>query len=139
MMQEEMHMETKLIHAGEPIPRIGGAVTLPIFQSSTYQYHGQDHYDKLKYIRMNNTPNHMALHRKLAALEIPTPLRSHPAAWPPSPPLYWHCCHLETIIWPGTVFMAARSTLLTRISSHWNFRSSYPPFSGTRDHPKSDR
>ena len=69
MMQEEMHIETKLIHAGEPIPRIGGAVTLPIFQSSTYQYHGQDHYDKLKYIRMINTPNHMALHRKLAAIE----------------------------------------------------------------------
>ncbi len=69
MMQKQMHIETKLIHAGEPKPRIGGAVTLPIFQSSTFQYNNQDHYDKLKYIRMNNTPNHLALHQKLAALE----------------------------------------------------------------------
>jgi len=64
-----MHIETKLIHAGEPKPRIEGAVSLPIFQSSTFQYGGQDHYDKLKYIRMNNTPNHVTLHHKLAALE----------------------------------------------------------------------
>ncbi len=69
MTQRPMHIETKLIHAGEPEPRIEGAVTLPIFQSSTFQYGGQDHYDKLKYIRMNNTPNHVALHQKLAALE----------------------------------------------------------------------
>jgi len=69
MTQRPMHIETKLIHAGEPDPRIEGAVTLPIFQSSTFQYSGQDHYDKLKYIRMNNTPNHVALHQKLAALE----------------------------------------------------------------------
>ncbi|MDH3839243.1 MAG: PLP-dependent aspartate aminotransferase family protein, partial [Desulfobacteraceae bacterium] len=69
MTQRPMHIETKLIHAGEPDPRIEGAVTLPIFQSSTFQYAGQDHYDKLKYIRMNNTPNHVALHQKLAALE----------------------------------------------------------------------
>ncbi|MGA7143637.1 MAG: aminotransferase class I/II-fold pyridoxal phosphate-dependent enzyme [Desulfobacterales bacterium] len=69
MISKQMHIETKLIHAGEPEPLIGGAVTLPIFQSSTFQYNNEDHYDKLKYIRMNNTPNHVALHRKLAALE----------------------------------------------------------------------
>ena len=69
MTQRPMHIETKLIHAGEPKPRIEGAVSLPIFQSSTFQYGGQDHYDQLKYIRMNNTPNHVALHQKLAALE----------------------------------------------------------------------
>ncbi len=62
-------LETKLIHAGEPDPRIGGAVTLPIFQSSTYKYTGQGSYHDLKYIRLNNTPNHTALHQKLAALE----------------------------------------------------------------------
>jgi len=69
MTQQSMKIETKLIHAGEPEPRIEGAVTLPIFQSSTFQYGGEGHYDKLKYIRMNNTPNHVALHQKLAALE----------------------------------------------------------------------
>ena len=33
-------LETKLIHSGEPDPRIGGAVSLPIFQSSTFEYSG---------------------------------------------------------------------------------------------------
>ena len=63
------HLETKLIHAGEPEPLINGAVSMPIFQSSTYQYTGETSYDDLRYIRLNNTPNHVALHQKLATLE----------------------------------------------------------------------
>ena len=63
------HIETKLIHAGEPEPLIMGAVSMPIFQSSTFEYAGQKSYHDLKYIRLNNTPNHVALHQKLAALE----------------------------------------------------------------------
>ena len=46
-------------------------MSLPIFQSSTYEFgggKGTDYHD-LKYIRLNNTPNHLALHAKLAALE----------------------------------------------------------------------
>jgi cystathionine beta-lyase/cystathionine gamma-synthase len=60
-------IETRLIHAGEP--RIGGAVGMPIFQSSTYLNAGTGSYHDLRYIRLNNTPNHLALHEKLAALE----------------------------------------------------------------------
>lgn len=63
------HLDTRLIHAGEPMPRIEGAVSLPIFQSATFQYGGQADYHALRYIRLNNTPNHLALHQKLAALE----------------------------------------------------------------------
>ena len=62
-------LETSLIHAGEPEPRIGGAVSMPIFQSSTFEYGGQASYHDQKYIRLNNTPNHTALHQKLAAIE----------------------------------------------------------------------
>ncbi len=62
-------LETKLIHAGEPDPLINGAVSIPVFQSSTFEYSGQTSYHDLKYIRLNNTPNHIALHQKLAALE----------------------------------------------------------------------
>jgi cystathionine beta-lyase/cystathionine gamma-synthase len=62
-------IESKLVHAGEPEPLIGGAVTTPIFQSSTFEYTGASGYHELKYIRLNNTPNHVVLHRKLAALE----------------------------------------------------------------------
>ncbi|TLY80124.1 MAG: aminotransferase class I/II-fold pyridoxal phosphate-dependent enzyme [Gammaproteobacteria bacterium] len=62
-------IETQLIHAGEPRPRIAGAVEMPIFQSAMFEYAGETSYHDLKYIRLNNTPNHLALHAKLAALE----------------------------------------------------------------------
>jgi cystathionine beta-lyase/cystathionine gamma-synthase len=69
MKNANHQIETKLIHAGEPDPLILGAVSMPIFQSSTFEYAGQGSYHDLKYIRLNNTPNHIALHQKLAALE----------------------------------------------------------------------
>ena len=62
-------LETKLIHAGEPDPRIQGAVCIPIFQSANFEYGDELDYHRLKYIRLNNTPNHVALHQKLSALE----------------------------------------------------------------------
>ncbi len=62
-------IESKLIHGGEPEPLIEGAVTTPIFQSSTFESAGAKSYHDLRYIRLNNTPNHVVLHRKLAALE----------------------------------------------------------------------
>lgn len=69
MTSERHQLDTRLIHAGEPTPRIEGAVSIPIFQSATFLYGGQDDYHALRYIRLNNTPNHVALHLKLAALE----------------------------------------------------------------------
>lgn len=60
-------LDTTLVHAGEP--RILGAVSIPVFASANYEYAGEDEYDALKYIRLNNTPNHQALHEKLAAIE----------------------------------------------------------------------
>ena len=60
---------TAAVHAGEPHPRIGGAVTMPIFQSSTFLYEGETDYHATRYVRLSNTPNHEVLHRKLAALE----------------------------------------------------------------------
>lgn len=69
----KLSIETQLIHSGEPLPRIGHAVTLPIFQTSTFEYSGEFEgeaaYHDIKYLRLNNTPNHVALHAKLAALE----------------------------------------------------------------------
>ena len=69
-MPDKPHrLETDLIHAGEPRPRIEGAVTLPIFQSSTFEFGGESDYDRIRYLRLSNTPNHEALHQKLAVLE----------------------------------------------------------------------
>ena len=62
-------LETQLVHAGEPLPRIAGAVEMPIFQSATYTYAGEGCYDDVRYLRNNNTPSQLALHAKLAVLE----------------------------------------------------------------------
>jgi len=69
MAKDNQSFETKLIHAGEPKPRIDGAINVPIFQSSTYEYAGEDSYHDVRYLRLSNTPNHLALHKKLADLE----------------------------------------------------------------------
>jgi cystathionine beta-lyase/cystathionine gamma-synthase len=42
---------------------------MPIFQTAMFEYSGEKTYDQIRYIRLNNTPNHLALHAKLAALE----------------------------------------------------------------------
>jgi cystathionine beta-lyase/cystathionine gamma-synthase len=68
MTDKDFSIDTKLIHAGEPNPRIKGAVSMPIFQSSNFEYEGETSYDSIRYIRLNNTPNHVALHQKLAAI-----------------------------------------------------------------------
>jgi cystathionine beta-lyase/cystathionine gamma-synthase len=69
MSGKDLGIDTKLIHAGEPEPRIAGAVSIPVFQTAMFEYSGEKTYDQIRYIRLNNTPNHLALHEKLAALE----------------------------------------------------------------------
>lgn len=69
MSDRKKRLDTKLILGGEPNPRIVGAVTMPIFQSSTFVSAGGDSYDTMRYIRLSNTPNHDVLHDKLAMLE----------------------------------------------------------------------
>src|SRR5467141_5413239 len=67
--KKESSIETKTVHAGEPSPRINGAVVMPIFQSAMFEYAGEKKYDDIRYIRLNNTPNHKVLAEKLAQLE----------------------------------------------------------------------
>lgn len=74
MDTKNFRFETKLIHGGEPSPLIERAVTMPIFQSSTYEIgdgqSGEINYNDIKYVRLNNTPNHLALHQKIAQIEL---------------------------------------------------------------------
>ena len=60
-------LKTKSLHAGALRPRIGGAVVTPIFQSSTFEYHGEDYHD-VGYVRLSTTPNHVVLGKRVAAL-----------------------------------------------------------------------
>ena len=64
-----LKLDTQLIHSGEPRPRIEGAVSMPIFCSANFETADEESYHDLKYIRLNNTPNHRALHQKLATIE----------------------------------------------------------------------
>jgi cystathionine beta-lyase/cystathionine gamma-synthase len=59
---------TTAIHAGELEPRIEGAICTPIFQSSTYEYHGEE-YHRTRYMRLSTSPNHRVLASRLASLE----------------------------------------------------------------------
>ena len=45
---KQQQPDTKLIHAGEPKPLIEGAVSMPIFQSSTFAAQGGSAYYDLK-------------------------------------------------------------------------------------------
>ena len=52
-------IETKLVHCGERA--VEGAVCLPVFQSVTFASRPEDGYHDVRYIRLNNTPNHQLL------------------------------------------------------------------------------
>lgn len=67
--EKSLSLETRAVHAGEPIPRIRGAISMPIFQSSTFESSRETDYHSIPYLRLNNSPNHEALHQKLADLE----------------------------------------------------------------------
>ncbi len=59
---------TNAIHAGAQRPRPEGAVVTPIYQTSNYEYHGEDYHD-IGYIRLSTTPNHRVLSRRISVLE----------------------------------------------------------------------
>jgi len=110
MAKAYKRLETKLIHAGEPDPPIEGAVSMPIFQSSTFQYESTGTYHDIRYIRLNNTPNHIAVHHKLAALE-----------------------NAEAALVTGSGMAAISTTLLTILSSGDHFLAQNCLYGGTHD------
>ncbi|NKB71851.1 MAG: aminotransferase class I/II-fold pyridoxal phosphate-dependent enzyme [Candidatus Latescibacteria bacterium] len=68
MQSTDRAISTRLVHAGEPQERVEGAVVLPIFQSATFSLGTPGDEDPVHYLRYSNTPNHRALHAKLAAV-----------------------------------------------------------------------
>ncbi|QAU23892.1 aminotransferase class I/II-fold pyridoxal phosphate-dependent enzyme [Dyella sp. M7H15-1] len=65
----EQSLQTDIIHAGENAKREYGSIVTPIFQSSIFVNRNDGDYDGIRYIRLNNTPTHLALHEKLVRLE----------------------------------------------------------------------
>ena len=62
-----MDIQTRLVHAGEE-DKVENAVVTPIFQSATFVAEEGGGYDDIRYMRLSNTPNHNALHAKLASI-----------------------------------------------------------------------
>ena len=110
MPKKYRYIETKLIHAGEPEPPILGAVSMPIFQSTMFEHTGETSYHDIKYIRLNNTPNHIALHEKLAALE-----------------------NAESALVTASGMAAISTTLLTVLSSGGHLLAQKSLYGGTYD------
>jgi len=70
MKASKLKLETRVIHAGQPEPRIERAAVMPIYQCAVYEYDEQEaSYLDVRYPRLNNLPSHRALGRKLASLE----------------------------------------------------------------------
>jgi cystathionine gamma-lyase/cystathionine beta-lyase/cystathionine gamma-lyase/homocysteine desulfhydrase len=63
-----MKFSTEAIHAGQEPDSATGAVTVPIYQTSTYAQEGLGKHKGFEYARTQN-PTRMALERNLAALE----------------------------------------------------------------------
>jgi cystathionine beta-lyase/cystathionine gamma-synthase len=103
-------IETQLVHAGEPLPRILGAVEMPIFQSATYEYAGEGSYHDVRYLRTNNTPSQTALHAKIAALE-----------------------HAEAALVSASGMSAITTTLLTLLSPGDHLLAQRCLYGGTHD------
>ncbi len=67
-MSSKPGQSTQAIHTGALHPRVKGSVATPIFQSSTYEFAGEDYHD-IGYMRLSNSPNHLVLGKRIAALE----------------------------------------------------------------------
>jgi cystathionine beta-lyase/cystathionine gamma-synthase len=65
----DVSLETKVVHAGEPERQPGAPVCVPVYHSTMFLTQESGDYHAIKYLRLNNSPNHVQLGAKLAALE----------------------------------------------------------------------
>ena len=63
-----MKIGTRLIHNGHAIDPVTGALSVPLYQTSTFAQHSVDHFGKYDYARSSN-PTREALEETVADLE----------------------------------------------------------------------
>ena len=66
MKEKYRDIDTRVVHSAEP--RLNGTVVLPIYQTAMHltPRTGEEAYNDIKYLRLNNSPNHEVLGEKLA-------------------------------------------------------------------------
>jgi cystathionine beta-lyase/cystathionine gamma-synthase len=70
MTPDRLSLETRAVHAGEPDRKPGAPVCMPVYHSTMFVTEETGDYHGIKYLRLNNSPNHVQRGRKLAALEL---------------------------------------------------------------------
>ena len=68
MKTDSTHLETLAVHAGQAPDPLTGAVSVPIYYTSTYAQEGPGEHKGFEYSRTHN-PTRFALEANLAALE----------------------------------------------------------------------
>lgn len=66
--RRELHLDTLAVHGGQKPEPVTGALTVPVFQTTTYAQSGPGEHTGYEYTRTHN-PTRFALERALAALE----------------------------------------------------------------------
>ncbi len=66
-MNRTRTLATRLVHSASP--HIERAVVAPIFQTANYLQDDAQTYAGVRYLRLSNSPQHLALHAKLASIE----------------------------------------------------------------------
>lgn len=66
-MKPKRKIQTDLIHAGEE-EKVDHSVVFPIFQSATFVSQDESAYEDIRYLRLNNSPNHRVLNAKIASV-----------------------------------------------------------------------
>lgn len=66
---KQQDLNTRLVHAGERTGDQSGAIVTPVYQTAMYEYEATSNYDDVRYIRMGNSPNHIAVEEKIANIE----------------------------------------------------------------------
>ena len=93
---------TKAVHAGQRPDPVTGAVTVPVYQTSTYQQDAVGEDRGYEYSRTGN-PTRSALELSVAALEGGPNLVGHlPAEWQPKT---LFCAYLRRVIMSSWVMM----------------------------------
>ena len=69
--QKTLSLQTRAVHAGELERRSGAPLNVPVHHSAMFVTADAElgHYDDIKYLRVNNTPNQVHIGKKLADLE----------------------------------------------------------------------
>ncbi len=116
-----MRMQTKLIHGGISEDTTTGAVSVPIYQTSTYRQDAIGRHKGYEYSRSGN-PTRFALEELIADLEGGVKGLLSLLVWPGSTPFFPSCNQAIMCYW-AMMFMGGLSVCLIKCLSKTGFHA----------------